>query len=926
MPAGLGLALNSAVQSLQVNQTGINLISNNIANAGTTGYSRQIVTQQINTSGGAVSGVGVAEVRRSVDKFLTAQSQAQISNVGYSTAVHEVHQRLQQFVFGEPGSQFTLNASLDRFFSDFGRLSTNTSSSIASSSAVSSAINLASNISRTATDIYNELYSIEQNIGDTITAINTSLANLNDLNSSIKQNSIAGGDVLQLLDARDLEIRDLKELIDADISYDSYGQVFVSLSNTELLGQTTLYKLDYTKASSVTTFINGGNLNGINVVALDSDGNETDNSVNIFSASNATTSVDQIPTGKLKGLLYLRDTELPRMLDQLDQFAYQLSDRINSAHNSGSGFPPARTLTGTESFTLSDTRNFSGNVSIAAVSTDGTPITGRYGYQLPPLTINFDTLNGGGGAGTASIQDIINEINEYYSIMPSNIANIGPATDIRMASVSSSVNTTQATGTITFAGQPSDLDTIDINGVTYTFVTGTPATSTEVKIGTSTGVTISNLAAALNISINPLVSVATYAAGASTLSVTFDTGGTDGNAFTLAESATNVTVSGANLTGGAAATGNFELDFDFSNLDTEGGALSFDVLGVTLVGAAGAAGYGGTFDAVTQAAGARARTGRENASNDTVTIDLTGSSLNGGDNFTAQVQVQVTAADGTVYTDTISYQITIPVNSNEDITNQRYYATAVSGSGDAELVSPSLSQGIISATFVDAEGNEITDTDTPGFLKLTTSSSDFRISIDDSTSSDNGDSGAVDPTDTATSRGFSHFFGLNNLFTYGGEVENAAYNIGVRSDIQTSPSLLSKGRIVQSVQLGTDSIYTFEIGASSNQTILDILNFQTNAVAFDEAGTLPELDATLNEYVSEIVNYAANKADRAESELEKQSLLQDALDKRIDDVSGVNVDEELANTVQYQNNYAASARLISMIKDLFTELNDIIKG
>lgn len=59
-------------------------------------------------------------------------------------------------------------------------------------------------------------------------------------------------------------------------------------------------------------------------------------------------------------------------------------------------------------------------------------------------------------------------------------------------------NNTYWTGTWTPANQPSDGDTITINGVTITFETGTIDTAGQVKSETSTAVTLDNLVAFLN--------------------------------------------------------------------------------------------------------------------------------------------------------------------------------------------------------------------------------------------------------------------------------------------------------------------------------------------------------------------------------------------------------------------------------------------
>jgi len=106
-----------------------------------------------------------------------------------------------------------------------------------------------------------------------------------------------------------------------------------------------------------------------------------------------------------------------------------------------------------------------------------------------------------------------------------------------------------ATGTIDFAANPADGDTITLNGTTWTFVTGIPA-GNETQIQATATQTIDQLVIDLNASADANLVEATYGRPASTqkLLVTHDTPGPGGNAFTLAASA--ATVSGPTLAGG----------------------------------------------------------------------------------------------------------------------------------------------------------------------------------------------------------------------------------------------------------------------------------------------------------------------------------------------------------------------------------------
>ncbi len=106
-----------------------------------------------------------------------------------------------------------------------------------------------------------------------------------------------------------------------------------------------------------------------------------------------------------------------------------------------------------------------------------------------------------------------------------------------------------ATGYIDFVANPSDGDTITLNGTGWTFVSGAP-TGDETQIQATATQTIDQLVTDLNASADVDIDDATYSRPASTqkLLVTHDTAGAAGNAFTLAASA--ATASGSTLTGG----------------------------------------------------------------------------------------------------------------------------------------------------------------------------------------------------------------------------------------------------------------------------------------------------------------------------------------------------------------------------------------
>lgn len=114
----------------------------------------------------------------------------------------------------------------------------------------------------------------------------------------------------------------------------------------------------------------------------------------------------------------------------------------------------------------------------------------------------------------------------------------------------------QAAGALTAVTNPLNTETISVNGISFTFVTGA-STSTNVHIGADKETTMANFALVLNASANAAINIATYTSSGAVLTITFTAPGDAGNAYTLANSSGSVAVtrSGATLTGGGPSPG-----------------------------------------------------------------------------------------------------------------------------------------------------------------------------------------------------------------------------------------------------------------------------------------------------------------------------------------------------------------------------------
>lgn len=174
-----------------------------------------------------------------------------------------------------------------------------------------------------------------------------------------------------------------------------------------------------------------------------------------------------------------------------------------------------------------------------------TPTAGGTGYTQAGIGYSITTSTGSGFSGSpvvsggALVSFIITSTGENYA----------PADTITITG-----GTSFASGTITFAANPANNDTITLNGVTWTFTSGAAGASKTVIQGTLAA-TLAQLVSDVTASGSGSLTVASYLASATVFTITYKSSGTGGNAYTLASAQVNAVVSAAHLTGGSSGGG-----------------------------------------------------------------------------------------------------------------------------------------------------------------------------------------------------------------------------------------------------------------------------------------------------------------------------------------------------------------------------------
>ena len=914
----ISLALNNALSGLAINQRALSTISHNISNANTEGYSRQIVDLSAVYYDSVGSGVRVDDIVRKVDTFLI-NSVRQYTSAGGRTGTIEDYLERAQILLGEPGEENSIDEFTQSYFDALQDLAETPDRISFRENAVNTGQVLAREVSSLAYGIEELRLQADSDIKTGLRNVNEKLRELDALNVAISRADALGQPKAGLEDKIDMALKSIAEYMDISVIKQEYGGVFVHTNGTagsiSLLDHS-LHQLEYTPIPFVDQIIAGDEVNPIHVVTYDERGNRTNFKQELVSGGFESSITTGLRHGSLKGLLEVRDTLLPNALAQLDEFAATLRDTMNAIHNTGTSYPGVDTLTGTRSFTAADTHVWEGEVMIAVLDAEGDPVSSHYtsesntGYR--PLTLDLSYLDSGlgDGAGKPQIQTIIDEINNHFNPPPVK-AQLGNLKNIQL--VSDNLQLPQGAGTFNF---DLDLENISKNG-SDVFITG-------ITVLDNTGTDITNITQNVPQTNLNLANTYTTTAGSNIVQVN-----ASGHSFAAGD---RIFLSdpGAAVNGVANAllSGFFEVQNVTEN--------SFEI---QIQGAATATGLGTALNPTTATGVYHAvDPGEKTRTRDSGTIGLDFSANTGSTYYDITVNLGV---DDTVITaaEIPMGQITYRVyNFTEDLYNKRYHAEAVTGSATRQF--PNTSQHVMRAIMVDANGNEIPKVDNgkyvpdrTGFLQLITNDPTHTVAIDSLSSKEVGTPNALNQTDPGTNRGFSHFFELNNFFESndptptGDTKDNSAVFMAVEDRFDDDANLISLGGLTRSNQPAdpdADPLYTYARYNSDNTIIQNMAKAGIAAHSFTEAGGLASTTQTFVRYTGDILAYGATASVRAENDNTNTNILLDGFTQRSDTFSGVNIDEELANMIIYQNAYTASARIITVADEMFDTLLNAI--
>ena len=145
-----------------------------------------------------------------------------------------------------------------------------------------------------------------------------------------------------------------------------------------------------------------------------------------------------------------------------------------------------------------------------------------------------------------------------------------------------------------------------------------------------------------------------------------------------------------------------------------------------------------------------------------------------------------------------------------------------------------------------------------------------------------------------------------------------AQNLAVKQTLIDDPSRISRGEVKLDTLKGT-----YVLAEGDNTVAVQMADLLVSKV--NPAGLLGGTSVSFSDYAASIISRNSTEAAAAKANLKLQEDLKGALDLKAAQASGVNLDEEMATLIVYQQTYAASAKVISTTQQLFDILNNLVQ-
>ncbi len=388
----LNNALDSAISGLNLNQKKMYLSSFNVAHAGDKDFYR-LESELCNDRLGDVS---IKRVKVVMDKIIEENRIEQNAVVGYSKIKDFFLERVSD-AFGSPllPEHFhdeiipkNISTAIEDFFDKINMLSGAPENSALKHAVVNSAHHLSHIMHHTASTLQNLRLQADEMISTTCLQINQDIKEVHQINYELLYLETNNDRKAHLELSRRQAIQRLSEYIDIVTQTEKNGSIYIYTNNGQPLLEDQPIAIQHESTHSLEDVLANKKFSPISV--------KSEFYQQELSAS-------QIVSGKIKGLLEIRDHDTREILSHIDRLAMKISAEVNNIYSAGNHFPGHQYLS--SSHEIEDV-DFTGAVKFILLNEDGDTATIGNNYPIRPLKVDLEGKN---------LQQITQEINQHYS-------------------------------------------------------------------------------------------------------------------------------------------------------------------------------------------------------------------------------------------------------------------------------------------------------------------------------------------------------------------------------------------------------------------------------------------------------------------------------------------------------------------------------
>ena len=316
--ATINAALNLITGALQADQSALNIVANNVANANTPGYTQQVPNWQENTPvqingisyGTGVSETGASSLRdRVLEERLQQEQQASSASATRLAALDSVQALFPPDSGSSSARAGDIGSDITGLFNSFASLEANPTDNSLREQVLSTARTLAGDVSNAAASLTAQRASLDQEAASVISQVNSLTKAIAQLNMQIQSTS-PHADAGTLEDQRQQDLSKLSELVGIhQIKTENNGISIATASGETLVSEGSSYPLST------------GTVNGY---------------THFFIGTSDITSSLMAYGGKMGGFLTARDQDIPQVVAALDQLAFGISTQVNILNCAGS--------------------------------------------------------------------------------------------------------------------------------------------------------------------------------------------------------------------------------------------------------------------------------------------------------------------------------------------------------------------------------------------------------------------------------------------------------------------------------------------------------------------------------------------------------------------------------------------------------------